>query len=381
MATGQKVAPQMVQFIQQQRGGSLTVQQLQQIMKQQMIHTSQPTIIATMTQSPATPQMVTKVLTTTANLQQSQIQSGATSATVISGPAASTSSSSPVVTLSQVSVPSLSITSLPAGQSSVTASIVKPVPGSGGETVTTVQIQPISSIGQQSKLAAVPQNVIVQPVQSIQHVTVAAPVVTQQQVQVAAQQVTVATPPQTGQTIQMTIPASNTGTAQHITIPHTSHVTVSAQKAVGTAASPMTVTVTPSPPQANTQSITIGTPTLTAVTVAATSAQTQNVATISQSQQVSVSEQVTQQTVATILQRQPAVQVQRTAVTGAAATGTVQPSGSQTIHIQSPVSSQTVVQSGVQGQGQTGSQSPQTTTPQGKSATYGVRTRNQSKPQ
>ena len=73
---GQKVGtPQMlnaVQIIQQQGGTgarSLTVQQLQQLMKQQpqgtiqqIIHTSQPTIIATVTQSQQQPQMVTKVV-------------------------------------------------------------------------------------------------------------------------------------------------------------------------------------------------------------------------------------------------------------------------------------------------------------------------------
>lgn len=71
---GQKVgAPQMlnaVQIIQQQSGArSLTVQQLHQLMKQQpqgtiqqIIHTSQPTIIATVTQSQQQPHMVTKVV-------------------------------------------------------------------------------------------------------------------------------------------------------------------------------------------------------------------------------------------------------------------------------------------------------------------------------
>lgn len=216
-----------------------------------------------------------------------------------------------------VAVPSSHIVSLPQGQSSLTASIVKP--GTAGvEAITTVQIHPISSLTQ-SKLTGMAQNVVVTPVQ---HVTVAASGAVPSASQVAANPT---------QTLQVTVPA--TSITQTLTGPQ---VTIQSQRGATASPAPLTVTVTP-----QTTSQVQATYTATPVT------QAQNTG----GQQV-VGEQVT------ILQRQPAttVQVQHT------------PS-SQTLHIQSA------------GQpAATGQASSPHTTPQGK-ATYSMRTRNQSKPQ
>ena len=303
-----------VQIIQQQ-GRSLTVQQLQQLVKQQsqggatfqQIITSQPTIIATVTQSQTAPQMVTKVIATTATIQPTQIQQ-----TLSAGGLTVASTGSP-------SIPSSQLAALTQGQTSLTA-VVKPGTG-GGDSVTTVQIHPISSLSQ-SKL---PQNVVVTP---MQHVTGSL------QAHVpAASQVVVSATPAASQTLQVTVPATSLVQTQH-GLPH---VTVQQGHRV-TTASPVTVTLTPTAPAAGGVQ---GTP----VTYTATPISHAGVGAVQTPTEV------------TILQRQPSggpsVQIQHTPA---------QP-GSQTIHIQSPTAS------------------GQAASPQHGKATYSMRTRNQSKPQ
>lgn len=302
-----------------QRSG-LTVQQLQQLITkqtqggtiQQIFHSS-PTIIATVTQSQATPQIGAKVIATTATIQPTQIQQSVAGASVAGN----------------VTVASSHLVSLSQGQSSLTASIVKPGPA---DSVTTVQIHPISSLTQ-SKLPGMTQNVVVTPVQ---HVTVAASGVTQQTNIQSVTQV-VASP---SQTLQVTVPATSlVQTASPHTLPQS-------QRATTGSPAPLTVTVTPNPQ--NTSQVQGTTVTYTATPVT----QPQS----SGNQPQSVGEQVT------ILQRQPSaqatIQVQHTPS---------QPA-SQTIHIQSTGQ-----------QAASGQVSPHTV-PQGK-ATYSMRTRNQSKPQ
>lgn len=356
-----------VQIIQQQ-GRGLTVQQLHQLVKQQsqggtiqqIIHTSQPTIIATVTQSQATPQMVTKVIATTATVQAPQLQQTIQGAAHIGG------SSAAVTT---VPVPASLISSLPQGQSSMTASIIKPGSVSGVEAVTAVQIHPISSINQ-SKLAGVAQNVVVAPVQSVQHVTVAAQGAQQQAHIPLVSQVVVSAAPVHTQTLQVTVPASNPVQAplQHVNVQQvqSAHVTVSSQRGASSSPAPLTVTVTPNQPQpavSATQGTTIAYTSTPPIQTHPAPPQTQPTDQASQQQQ----------TVATILQtqRQAAaaqhtVQVQHTP--------SLQPS-SQTIHIQS---TGPIGQPATQGQPQTPTQSPQA---QGKAGSYGLRTRTQSKPQ
>ncbi|XP_052801568.1 helicase SRCAP-like isoform X2 [Mya arenaria] len=321
-----------VQIIQQQ-GRSLTVQQLQQLVKQQsqgatiqqIIHTSQPTIIATVTQSQATPQMVTKVIATTATIQPTQFQQ-----TMPASCFAVAVSGSPTVT--SVPVSSSQLASLTQGQTSLTA-VVKPGSGSGGaDAVTTVQIHPISSLSQ-SKLTGMAQNVVVTP---IQHVTATHTGTVQAHVP-AASQVVVSASPMASQTLQVTVPATSLVQTQH-GVPH---VTVQGHRAVSATNNPVTVTLTPTAPGGSSQ--VQGSP----VTYTATA--------------LSHGGGTPTQTPAevTILQRQPSgqqtVQIQHTP----------SQTGAQTIHIQSQQSA-----------GQAAS--PQTS--QAK-ATYSMRTRNQSKPQ
>ena len=354
---GQKTQQMLnaVQVIQQP--GRLTVQQLQQLVKQQsqggtiqqIIHTSQPTIIATVTQSQATPQMVTKVIPTTATVQAPQIQQTIQGAAQIVGSSA---------TVTTVPVPSSLISSLPQGQSSVTASIVKPGTVSGIEAVTTVQIHSISSITQ-SKLTGVPQNVVVTPVQSVQHVTVAAQGGSQQAHIPAGSQVVVSASPAPTQTLQVTVPATTQvqTAVQHVNVQQAqaAHVTVGGQRGASGSPAPLTVTVTPNPPSV---SVTLGTAVTYTTTPPAQSHQSHSADQASQQQQ----------TVATILQTQRQAAAQQHTVQH---TPSAQPS-SQTIHIHSSA------QPATHGQPLTPTQSPQA---QGKTGSYGLRTRNQTKPQ
>ncbi|XP_052268550.1 helicase domino-like isoform X1 [Dreissena polymorpha] len=306
-----------VQIIQQSGPGRLTVQQLQQLMKQnqQMIHTSQPTIIASVTQQGVqAASQLPKVIATSATIQPTQIQqvvggSGLVAASGASG--------------SMVTVP-VQLTSLNQGQSPLTA-VVKPA--GGVEGATTVQIHP-SSLSQ-SKLTSVPQNVVVT---AVQHA------VTSHSHLPAASQVVVSGTTASGQTLQVTVPASSLMQSP----PHPGsmpHVTVQGTRAVSASPSPVT-SVTLTPKAAALGSPATATYTATPITISAASSQ-------------SSGEQVT------ILQRQPSgttVHIQQVPS---------QP-GSQTIQIQSQV------QSAPGGQ----VASPQ----QGKTA-YSMRTRNQSKPQ
>ena len=311
----QKQLLNAVQIVPQR--SNLTVQQLHQIISKQPFLTSsqQPTIIATVTQSQAMPQMGTKVIVTTATIQSTQLHQ-----TMQSGAAATATGN--------VTVPSSHIVSLPQGQSSLTASIVKPG-SSGNEAVTTVQIHPISSLTQ-SKLTGLAQNVLVTP---LQQVTMAGSGATQHVV--TAPQITA----HPTQTLQVTVPASSI--TQTLTGPH---LALQSHRGVSGSPAPLTVTMTPTQ-QTTTQQVQGTTVTYTATPISQASS--------ASGQQQSLGEQVT------ILQRQPTVQVQHTPS---------QPA-SQTIHIQSSG------QAGVAGQAASSH-----TTPQGKT-TYSMRTRNQSKPQ
>lgn len=307
-----------------QRGG-LTVHQLTQLMSknpqtaalQQIFHTSQPTIIATVTQGQTAPHMGTRVIATTATIQPTQIQQSLQSAAVsVAG-----------------AVPSSHMVSIPQGQSSLTASIVKP--GSAGvvEAVTTVQIHPIASLTQ-TKLTGMAQNVVVTPVQ---HVTVASGGTSQPTHQSAVSQVVAAAPAQTLQA--STLPQTPT---QH----SGPNVSIQSQRITTCTPTPLTVTVTPTP-QMTVQPAQGTTVTYTATPVSQPlAASTQSGA----GDQVTILRQPVSQ--------QPTLQVQQT----------VSQPTTQTVHVQPP---------GQQGTSQTASPH---TTPQGK-ATYSMRTRNQSKPQ
>lgn len=276
-----------VQIIQQSGPGRLTVQQLQQLMKQnqQMIHTSQPTIIASVTQQGVqAATQVPKVIATSATIQPTQIQQavGGSGLVAASG--------------SVVTVP-VQLTSLNQGQSPLTA-VVKPA--GGVEGATTVQIHP-SSLSQ-SKLNSVPQNVVVT---AVQHT------VTSQGHMPATSQVVVSGTTATGQTLQVTVPASSLvqSPSHHGGMPH---VTVQGTRAVSASPSPIT-SVTLTPKAAAAGSPATATYTATPITISAASSQPSG-------------EQVT------ILQRQPSgttVHIQQVQS---------QPS-SQTIQIQSQVQS------------------------------------------
>ena len=152
-----------VQVIQQAAGRQLTVQQLSQIMKQQqqqgiqgtiqqiIAHPSQPTIIATVTQSQPTT-MVTKVLgssvTPTSNIQ--------------------TISAATPLTVTQVSAAHgapTHLATLNVATSGGQAGLVKQATVTT-ETGATIQVHPLSTISQQTKLATIAQ--VTQPVQHIQ---------------------------------------------------------------------------------------------------------------------------------------------------------------------------------------------------------------------
>ncbi|KAK3606446.1 hypothetical protein CHS0354_041388 [Potamilus streckersoni] len=335
-----------VQIIQHQGGRSFTVQQLQQLMKQQqqaggatiqqIIHTSQPTIIATVTQGQTTPQMVTtRVIGTTAAPSTSHIHtvtgSNPANVTHVSG--------ANVVSITQTPVATLNVTSMSPIQSTVTASIVKPamVTTVAGETVTAVQIHPITSVTA-SKLASIPQNVVVQPVHQVQ---------TQIQSQVQASL------PPVGQQVALTptVHAVQTTTGALSQTP-----TATPTSAI------MTVTVTPTPPPVHSLAVSHSsspaqTVNLTPVT---TLAQHLTPTTLS-TQPVTVSAQTVQQTVAAVLQP-----VQPQASLEAQPQSQPQP---QQIQMQAQMSQQQVsIQTQQQQQ-------------QSKSAPYAMRTRNQPKHQ
>ena len=282
-----------------------------------------------------------------------------------SASSSATGTSTPVISLSQVPIPSLNVASVGgAAQSTVTASIVKPTGGSEG--VTTVQIHPVSSLTQ-SKLV-MPQNVVVQSLQQIsgtttgqthvipaqslsQHVTLSGTPQGPVHVTVPApsqvQHVTVATPTQIQQ-----VAGTHTQPAQ-VNVTVVSHPSTPTPNPPG----PMTVTVTPASVTPSPVHTPIHTPVQAPATVSfASPSQTITLTPTSVSTQpVTVTDQTVQQTVAAVLQ--PRQQTQASAQPPAQTPSTAQPQST------APPTQQATVQS------------PQ---PTGKSAPYAMRTRKQS---
>ena len=284
----------------------------------------------------------------------------------------------PVISLSQVPIPSLNIASVGAGQSSVTASIVKPAGGTEG--VTTVQIHPVSSLTQ-SKLV-VPQNVVVQPIQQISGTTTGQTHVIP--AQSLSQHVTLSGTPQGP--VHVTVPAPSQ--VQHVTvatptqiqqaaIAHTQqsqvNVTVVSHPSTPTPnPGPMTVTVTPAPvtPSPVQTPTPVHTPVQASANVSfAAPSQTITLTPTSMSTQpVTVTDQTVQQTVAAVLQPRQQTQASAQPVTThtqASTHGVAQPQGQPQAQPSAPPQLAT-------------GQSPQ---PSGKPAPYAMRTRKQSERQ